>query len=76
MSDTFLLTWCQEGKPHPIGWAHRDIYGEKCLKDILWTNATVDICPLVLAHTKTNTAVIYSIVIDIDASADIESFQC
>ena len=42
VSDTFLPKWCQEGKPHPIGWAHRDIYGKKCLKDILWTNMTIN----------------------------------
>ena len=42
MSDTLLLTRCQEGKPYPIGWAHRDIYGEICLKDILATNMTVN----------------------------------
>ena len=52
MSATFLLTWCQEGKPHSIGWAHRDIYGEVYLKDIIWTNMTVKKCLLVLAHTK------------------------
>ena len=54
MSDTFLLTWCQEGKPHPIGWAHRDIYGEIRLKDIIWTNMTVNMSVGLIAYQNTH----------------------
>ena len=63
MNDTFLLTRCQEGKPHPIGWAHRDIYGEICLKDILATNMTVNMSVGLSAYQKSSSAAIPKVVV-------------